>query len=53
MKQRHILHVDTNSQKLKVDQKFFDWAWSKMGKFSLVFGLNLNVSDRIDTDRIN
>ena len=23
MKQPHFLHVDTNSQKLKVDQKFF------------------------------
>ena len=32
MKQRDILHVDTNSHKLKVDQKFFDgcgqqWLW--------------------------
>ena len=26
-----FLHVDTNSQKLKVNRKFFGWAWSKMG----------------------
>ena len=26
MKQRHFLHVDANSQKLKVDQKCFDWV---------------------------
>ena len=26
MKQPHFLHVDTNSQKLKVDQKFSDWV---------------------------
>ena len=34
MKRRHSLHVDTNSRKLKVDQKFFVWAWSKMGMVS-------------------
>ena len=33
MKQPHFLHVDTNSQKLKVDRKFFvdmvkKWMWS-------------------------
>ena len=32
MRQHNVLHVDTNSQKLKVDRKFFDvhgqkWAW--------------------------
>ena len=32
----HFLHIDTNSHKLKVDQKVFDWAWSKMGVTSLV-----------------
>ena len=31
MKQRISLHVATNSQKLKVDRKFFGWEWSKMG----------------------
>ena len=36
MKQRQFLHVDTNSQKLKVD--FFSWAWSKMGVANLVSG---------------
>ena len=24
------LHFDTNSHKLKVDQKKFEWAWSKI-----------------------
>ena len=33
-----FLHVDTWSQKLKSDQRF-GWAWSKMGKASLVTGL--------------
>ena len=31
MKQHISLHVATNSQKLKVDRKFFGWEWSKMG----------------------
>ena len=39
MKQPNILHVDTNSQKLKVDQNVFGWSWSKMGVASLVTGL--------------
>ena len=26
-----FLHVVTDSQKLKTDQKFIGWAWSKMG----------------------
>ena len=39
MKQPHFLHVDTNSQKLKVDQKYFGWAWSEMGVADLVYGL--------------
>ena len=30
------MHVDTDSQKLKADQKFFRWEWSKMGVVSLV-----------------
>ena len=25
------MHADANSQKSKVDQIFFGWAWSKMG----------------------
>ena len=29
MKQPDFLHVDTNSLKLKVDQNFLGWAWSK------------------------
>ena len=29
MKWSHILHVDTNSEKLKVAQKLFGSAWSK------------------------
>ena len=36
MKQPLFLHVDTNSQKLKVDQKIFGWAWSKMGVANLM-----------------
>ena len=39
MKQLNSLHVDTNSQKLKVDQNFFGWEWSKMGVVNLVSGL--------------
>ena len=39
MKQPHFLHVDINSQKLKVDQNFSDWARSKMGVANLVSGL--------------
>ena len=31
MKQSNSLHVDANSEKLKVDWKFFDWACSMMG----------------------
>ena len=34
-----FLHVDRDSQKLKADQKFFGWAWPKMGAASLVTGL--------------
>ena len=34
-----FLHVDTNSHKLKVDEKIFEWPWSKMGVASLVMGL--------------
>ena len=34
-----FLHVGTDSQKLKVDQKFFGWALSKVGVASLVMGL--------------
>ena len=39
LKQPYFMHVDTNSEKLKVDRKFFDWAWSKMGVASLGVGL--------------
>ena len=39
MKQPDFLHVDTNSHKLKVDQKIFGWAWSEAGVTSLVTGL--------------
>ena len=33
------MHVDTDSQKLNAEQKFFGWAWSKMGVVSLVIGI--------------
>ena len=36
MKRSHFLHVDTNSQKLKVDQKMLGCAWSKMAVANLV-----------------
>ena len=36
MKLPHFLHADTNSQKLKVYQKLFGWAWSKIGVANLV-----------------
>ena len=32
------MHVDTDSQKLKVDQNLFTWTFSKMGVASLVTG---------------
>ena len=31
--------IDTNSQKLKVDWKFIEWAWSKMGMANVVSGV--------------
>ena len=34
-----FLHVDTSSQKLKVDQKILGWAWSEMGVVNLVMEL--------------
>ena len=34
-----FLHADTDSQKLKIGQMFFGWAWSKMIVASLVMGL--------------
>ena len=39
MKQPYFLHVDTNSQKLKVDPKFYGWGWKKMGLANLASGL--------------
>ena len=34
-----FLHIDTNSHKLKVDKKMFEWEWSEMDVASLVTGL--------------
>ena len=34
-----FLHVDTDLQKLKANQKFIVWAWSKIVAASLVMGL--------------
>ena len=34
----NFLHVDTDSQKLKANQKFIGQAWSKMDVASLVTG---------------
>ena len=39
MKQPDLLHVDTNSHKLKVDKKTEGLAWSEMGVASRVTGL--------------
>ena len=39
VKKPNLLHVDTNSNKSKVDQKVFGYAWSKIGALSLVVGL--------------
>ena len=36
MKQHDYFRVHTNSHRVKVDQKMFGWAWSKMGLTSLV-----------------
>ena len=38
MKEPDFLHVATTSHKLKADQKFFGWVWSKMGVASMVAG---------------
>ena len=35
MNQPHFLHVDTNSQKFKVDRKCFGWAWSNQSGLGL------------------
>ena len=39
MKQPDFLHVDTNSGKVKVNQKCFGLAWSEMSVAILVMGL--------------
>ena len=39
VKQHHFLHVDTNSQKLKVVGKYFGWTWSNIGVANLVSAL--------------
>ena len=35
----YFFHFDTDLQKLKTDQTFFGWAWSKICVASLVRGL--------------
>ena len=42
IKQPHFLHVDINSQKLKVNKKCFSWAWSNVGV------ANLSLDSKID-----
>ena len=44
MKQPHFLHVDENSQKLKVDWKDLGGGWSKLSVANLVLTLKLTVS---------
>ena len=41
MKQLIFMHDNTNLQKLKVDRKYFTWAWSNMGVAKLVSGLKV------------
>ena len=36
MKKLDLLYIDTNSQKIEVDTKFFEWARLKMDVASLV-----------------
>ena len=36
MKKPDFLHIDTDSWKLKIDQKILGWAWAKMGVATLV-----------------
>ena len=50
MKKPHFLLVDTHLQKLKVNQNFFDWAWSKMCVVNLVSGLYLKIEQMESTD---
>ena len=38
MELNNFLHVDTDPQKLKADQKFMGWVLSKVGMASLVAG---------------
>ena len=44
MKQPHFLHVDTNSEKLKVDRKVFSWASPKMSGQSGLWTLKLTIT---------
>ena len=39
MKWPNILYIDTNLHKLKENQNFLEWAWSKLGVANLVMGL--------------
>ena len=47
MKQFDFLHVDTNSHKLKVDQKIFGWVWSKMSVASLIRDSKIDCISRM------
>ena len=48
MKQPHFLHGDTNSQKLKVDSKFFDSALSRIGVANLVPNSKIDFISRMN-----
>ena len=48
MKQPDFLYVDTNSHKLKVDQKIFGWAWSEMGVASLLQDSKIDCISRMN-----
>ena len=39
------MHIDKDLQKLKADQTFFGWAWSKMGMANLVTNGQIGQAD--------
>ena len=53
MEWNDFLHADTDSQKLKADQKFAGLAWSEMGVASLVTGLENWLYLKNGTDGID
>ena len=48
MKEPDFLHVDTNSHKLKVDQKIFGLAWPEMGLASWSWDSKIGCISRMN-----